>query len=519
MSFFIRLLAAPPLQCHIFRTLQIISQLQWIKPRNSFLCFLIAASLCVQILRQEVASASTIPDDPPNAQSCDHHAEGEWIWVDRSGQTKSEADLQKILNDHQRWLGTAHREGERADLSGAKLKKAVLPNRNLSEALLTDSDLSYVDLTGALLSKTALRGANLTCASLKGAQLEEVDLTGIDLTHTIISNAVFNYAILVGVSLKGSVLGNTRFNSTNLSGADLSGADLANAEIAGSDLRNANLKNANLIGVNLSQVRLEDADLFGATYEPSGDPTPKSIAFAKNIEYMTYRSNSGPLASLRGVFKEMGFRDQERKITFSLKSRQGELLRETCADHKGNCVEYWVNRILFDHTSQYGMNPGRVLVILLVIVVLSTLIYWLLMIRLQNSGLSIIIPEHQDNQPLWLLADLSNPGVTQTVGLVTTRACKVQPRELHQFKALGYYREWIRRERALVWVSFVFSLMSTFNIKFRDVDFGRWLRQLTTKEYDIKAVGWTRTVSGLQALLSVYFIALLLVTYFGRPFD
>jgi len=71
----------------------------------------------------------------------------------------------------------------------------------------------------------------------------------------------------------------------------------------------------------------------------------------------------------------------------------------------------------------------------------------------------------------------------------------------------------------LFWASFVFSLMSTFNIKFRDVGFGRWLRQLTTKEYDINAVGLAWIVAGLQALLSVYLVALLLITYFGRPFE
>jgi hypothetical protein len=53
-----------------------------------------------------------------------------------------------------------------------------------------------------------------------------------------------------------------------------------------------------------------------------------------------------------------------------------------------------------------------------------------------------------------------------------------------------------------------FSLMSAFNIGFRDINFGRWLRLLTRREYDLKAVGWARTVSGLQSLLSVYLIAL-----------
>jgi len=58
-----------------------------------------------------------------------------------------------------------------------------------------------------------------------------------------------------------------------------------------------------------------------------------------------------------------------------------------------------------------------------------------------------------------------------------------------------------------------FSLMSAFNIGFRDINFGRWLRLLTRQEFDIKAVGWARVVAGWQSLLSVYFIALWVLTY------
>jgi hypothetical protein len=58
-----------------------------------------------------------------------------------------------------------------------------------------------------------------------------------------------------------------------------------------------------------------------------------------------------------------------------------------------------------------------------------------------------------------------------------------------------------------------FSLMSAFNIGFRDINFGRWLRLL-----DIKAVGWARVVAGWKSLISVYLIAMWVLTYFGRPF-
>lgn len=61
--------------------------------------------------------------------------------------------------------------------------------------------------------------------------------------------------------------------------------------------------------------------------------------------------------------------------------------------------------------------------------------------------------------------------------------------------------------------------MSAFNIGFWDINFGRWLRLLPRTEYDLKAKGWVRTVAGLQALISVYLIALWVLTYFGRPFE
>ena len=77
---------------------------------------------------------------------------------------------------------------------------------------------------------------------------------------------------------------------------------------------------------------------------------------------------------------------------------------------------------------------------------------------------------------------------------------------------------WLRREWRVLRAAMFFSLMSAFNIGFREINFGRWVRMLTKREYDLKARGWARTVSGLQSLLSVYLIALWVLTYFGRPF-
>jgi hypothetical protein len=65
----------------------------------------------------------------------------------------------------------------------------------------------------------------------------------------------------------------------------------------------------------------------------------------------------------------------------------------------------------------------------------------------------------------------------------------------------------------------LFSLISIINLGFEGLDFGRWVRSLTFREYDLKARGWLRTVSGLQSLVGLGLLALSLLSFFGHPFE
>src|SRR5262245_12278124 len=70
----------------------------------------------------------------------------------------------------------------------------------------------------------------------------------------------------------------------------------------------------------------------------------------------------------------------------------------------------------------------------------------------------------------------------------------------------------------LSWAAY-FSLLSTFQIGFREFSVGTWLSRAQPRNFVLESVGWVRTVSGLQSLLSVYLLAMWLLTYFGRPFQ
>jgi len=162
-------------------------------------------------------------------------------------------------------------------------------------------------------------------------------------------------------------------------------------------------------------------------------------------------------------------------------------------------VEGTFKWIAFDLTCDYGFSPGRPLRIVGVLWLLFSVVYAVFMHRPGKSGIYLV------GTRLWR-------------GRSNTQAIQIRPRALPAAKWWKLPFLWLRREWRVLRAAMFFSLMSAFNIGFRDINFGRWLRLLTKREYDLKAVGWARTVSGFQSLLSVYLIALWVLSYFGRPF-
>ena len=68
-------------------------------------------------------------------------------------------------------------------------------------------------------------------------------------------------------------------------------------------------------------------------------------------------------------------------------------------------------------------------------------------------------------------------------------------------------------------IGLYFSLLSAFSLGWRELNAGTWIARVQPREYVLRATGWVRTVAGIQSLLSVYLLALWVLTYFGRPFE
>jgi len=113
--------------------------------------------------------------------------------------------LQCILAAHKEWLDSGGARGKRAvltdaDLTGADLTGAVLTDADLTGAVLRHAVLRHADLTGAVLTRAVLTGADLT-----GAVLTDADLTGAVLRHAVLRHAVLTGAVLTGAVLTGAV--------------------------------------------------------------------------------------------------------------------------------------------------------------------------------------------------------------------------------------------------------------------------------------------------------------------------
>jgi uncharacterized protein YjbI with pentapeptide repeats len=393
----------------------------------------------------------------------------DWRWTDPDGNDRTRAHLDEILRAHWQWIRTRHSSGAKAVFSGADLSRANLSGGHVEEVDFTYARLESADLTKAHLGRADLTGAQLSYANLSGAYLVRASLNGANLNHTDLSGARLTYA--------------------ELNGADFSGANLKDATLVQSTLQYAGLDGAELIGADFA-----DSSFSKTLFTPKSIPNIRGIAAASGLELLTYNQSPDALNELRKQFKDGGFRDQERKITYALKRREADL---------SGPVNGLFNRVFFDLTCQYGMSPGRPLQLVAALWLLCSVVYLLFFIHIsKRSGLHLIpSPEF---------------GRDEKEHATSPQRIRWQHGYSRGLQGLGSK---VLQELRLLRTAMFFSLMSAFNIGFRDINFGRWLRLLTKREYDIKAVGWARPVSGLQSLISVYFIALWILTYFGRPFE
>ena len=407
-----------------------------------------------------------------------------FIGVDLRGADLSRADLAGMVLSRSD-LSRANLKG--ANLSGADLREADLERVDLTTANLDRADFSKADLLAAHLSRTSMAGAKFVDANLAQADLTNVVIaTGADF-----KDAKLGVAKLRGANLSAASIVAAKLNSAGLEGARLDDADLSRADLTNANLVGASLRNATVTDARLAYVNLSDAEY--APRSPPPDPYVVGIEGLRNVKFST-ASEIG-LVQLRELLQKAGLREREREITYAIE--KGRTRLALFGPTNGDVLEGIFRVVAFQWPIEYGLQYGRALVLLFGLWIMMIPIYWFLIWEIpgQRKPFAGIYRN-------WPKDRVERDG---SGGVIIEPEARVERLKAGDVPALA-------------WAAW-FSLLSTFHIGFREFSVGTWLSRVHPEQFTLEPAGWVRTVSGLQSLISLYLLAMWVLTYFGRPFQ
>jgi uncharacterized protein YjbI with pentapeptide repeats len=309
---------------------------------------------------------------------------------------------------------------------------------------------------------------------------------------------IFNRGPLDEAIFHGSNLAGTKFIGTSLKNASFDG--WARPDCGGTPVQTV-LVGAEFRDADLSDASFAGADMTGVVFEPAALPDADGIADARNLEQMTFDENPSPLLRLRQAFRDGGFDEQDRKIGYAIHRRLAEQELKKCSRNIFSACITLIGYRFADWTCQYGWNLWRPVEIGFVAWLVFALIFFLFMHHPGPSGLYLAVATGI------VLDDDAIKNAPQVRSLPL--ASVLHPKQLS---------DWARNEARLVKIAIYFSLINGFNLGFKDADIGRWIRLLPWREFEFRALGWSRTFAGVQSLITLYLVAIWVLCVFGHPF-
>ena len=373
------------------------------------------------------------------------------------------------------------------DLTGANLRGGLFVRNDLTDANLTGADISNAQMQMAKLKNITLiklgggGHVNLDLATLEGANLEDSRFYDSLLTRVHLSEGRMSRIDLNRVKLNNADLRKAVATGSSILSVDMTSAFLDQSDFSNSTFNKVNFSKTRIVKTNLSHAVIQRGIFNETIFEPTGADT-LLILDSSGLSTITFE-DPRPVVLLRKSMKEAGLWNEERALTSAL--RKFEL-------RSASRTERFMQRWLFGGwLTDYGANPWRSIQFLIVLIVVGIPFYalsvWRAGTEKGSAGIWAVWPDGSIN--------------------------KEEPVRIGARFFFENY--WLN----LLWASFYFSLVSTFHIGWRDLNVGTWITRIQPREFSLRPIGWVRFVSGTQSLLSVYLLALWLLTYFGRPFE
>lgn len=302
-------------------------------------------------------------------------------------------------------------------------------------------------------------------------------------------------------------------------GAELKGANFHGSDLTGSVFQDANLRDASFdpwggseprtilagvsfLGGDLTGASFKGADMTGVHFEPATLPQASNLAEAEHLQQMTFDTDPTAMLSLRQHFRDAGFSLQDSQVNYAINHRILEQQRERCSPGRQGvtrdysaCLSYLGSRIV-EATCEYGLNLWRPLKIAFLGWIVFTLIFFAFMHHSGPSGLYLAVAKGLVLDP----KDIENAPQVRSIPLDHAGG------------------QWLANELRVLRIAGFFSLINGFNLGVKDADIGRWLRLLPGREFEFRAVGWSRTFAGIQALLNLYLLTIWILCFLGHPF-
>ncbi len=374
----------------------------------------------------------------------------------------TKSDLDSILQFHLEWLEEFNLyDIDSPDLEtiiGSDSRRANLVKANFSRGILDSCVFRFAILNSAIFNNTSLQNADFTGAILNGVSFIDANLSNSYLTRASVFKCDFGRANILGAHAK-------YVDFSTVRSPDNFPSNLRNVDFTGSSLVNISLENADLWGANMLDV----------IYQPFLNPVAYKIAYAKNLQTLRYKDNPTPLLELKKKFRDAGFRTAERQVQAAFHKERYR--------HDPSLDFVRILGFICD----YGANPGRSLIWIFRVWLVCSILYSCCMIfDLRFLGWFSWVDEDEYE---------------------------------NEFDFLNLEKLNLKRMSFSLGIGLLFGLMSTSNIRFKELEFGRWITKLWIRDFNIKATGLPRVISGVQSLISLILLFTVFLSLFSNFFD